>query len=120
MALADPQSVTVNAGTQTLPRTSVGPNASSYTKDDGTVQLSVSHTYGKRLRRSARVTSNKIAVDPLITGVSMRVSASAYVVLDVPQAGFSAAEQKELLLAIATWLSASTGANAAKLVGGEN
>jgi hypothetical protein len=120
MALADPQSVTVNSAAQSLPRTSVGPNASSYTKDDGTVQLSVSHNYGKRNRRTARVTSTKIAVDPLISGVNLRVSASAYVVIDVPQAGFSAAEQKELLLSIATWLSANTGANAAKLVGGEN
>jgi hypothetical protein len=120
MALADPQSVTVNTTAQTLPRTSTGTNASSYTKDDGTVQLSVSHNYGKRYRRTARVTSNKIATDPLVSGMSVRVSASAYVVLDVPSSGFTAAEQKELLLAIATWLSASTGANAGKLVGGEN
>jgi len=120
MALSDPQSVTVNGGAQSLPRTSTGVNTSSYTKDDGTVALNVSHAYGKRFRRTARVTSTKIAADPLITTQNVRVSASAYVVLDVPPSGFSAAEQKELLLAISTWLSASTGANAAKLVGGEN
>lgn len=120
MALADPQSVTVNGGAQSLPRTSTAANASSYTKDDGTVAMAVSHNYGKRYRRTARVTSNKITTDPLLTNVNVRVSASAYVVLDVPPSGFTAAEQKELLLALATWLSASTGANAAKLVGGEN
>lgn len=120
MALADPQSVTVNSAAQSLPRTSTGANSSVYTKDDGTVQVTVSHSYGKRYRRTARVTSNKIATDPLVTGVNVRVSASAYVVLDVPTSGFTAAEQKELLIAMATWLSASSGANAAKLVGGEN
>lgn len=120
MALADPQSVTVNGSAQTLPRTSVGPNASTYTTADGTVQLSVSSTYGKRIRHTVRVTSNKIAADPLVSGVNLRVSASAYLVWDGPQAGFSAAEQKELVLAVATWLSANTGANATKFVGGEN
>ncbi len=120
MALADPQSLTVNGSAASLPRTSTGANSSSYTKDDQTVAFNVSHQYGKRLRRTARVTSNKITTDPLLTGVNTRVSASAYIVLDVPTSGFTAAEQKELLLAIATWLSASTGANAVKLVGGEN
>jgi len=120
MALSDPQSLTVNGGAQSLARTSTGVNTSSYNKDDQTVGFAVSHQYGKRYRRTARVTSNKITTDPLLTNVNVRVSASAYIVLDVPQSGFSAAEQKELLLAISTWLSASTGANAAKLVGGEN
>lgn len=120
MALADPQSVTVGGSAATLARTSTGTNTSSYSKDDGTVLMSVAHNYGRRYRRTARITSNKIATDPLITGVNVRLSASAYVVLDVPSSGFSALEQKELLLAIATWLSASTGANATKLVGGEN
>ena len=120
MALADPQSLTVNGAAASLPRTSTAANSSNYTKDDGTVSFTVSHSYGKRTRRTARVISNKITTDPLVTGMNVRVSAHAYVVLDVPVSGFSAADQKELLLALATWLSASTGANAGKLVGGEN
>lgn len=120
MALADPQSVTIGGTANTLPRTSTSANASSYTKDDGATALTVSHSYGRRIRRTASITSNKITADPLITGQNVRVNARAYVVLDAPVAGFTAAEQKDLLLAIATWLSASTGANATKLVGGEN
>lgn len=120
MALADPQSVTIGAATTPLPRVSVGPNASTYSSADSTVQLSASHAYGKRIRRTARVTSTKITTDPLLTNVNVRVSASAYVVLDVPTSGFTAAEQNDLLLSIATWLSATSGANAAKLIGGEN
>lgn len=120
MALADPQSVTIGGAAQSLPRTSTSTNSSTYTKDDGTAVLLVSHAYGRRFRRTASVTSNKITTDPLITSQNVRVNARAYVVLDVPVSGFSAAEQKDLLLALATWLSASTGANAGKLVGGEN
>lgn len=119
MALADPQSITIGTAL-TLPRTSTGANSSSYTKDDQTVRFDVAHQYGKRVRRTARVTSNKITTDPLITGQNVRLSASVYVVLDVPVSGFTAAEQKDLLLSISTWLSASTGANSVKLVGGEN
>lgn len=120
MALADPQSITIGGSAASLPRTATGDNRSKYTKADSSVGLLVSHQYGRRTRRTARIDTTKITVDPLITGANVRVSASAYVVLDVPPAGFSADEQKDLLLAIATWLSASTGANAAKLVGGEN
>ncbi|DAD50408.1 coat protein [ssRNA phage Zoerhiza.2_25] len=120
MALADPQSVTIGAATTPLPRVSTGANTSAYQSADSTVQLTASHSYGKRNRRTARVTSTKITVDPLLTNVNVRVSASAYVVIDVPPSGFSAVEQKDLLLSIATWLSASSGANAVKLIGGEN
>lgn len=120
MALADPQSVTIGGGASSLARTSTGANQSVYTKADGSAGLYVSHTYGKRTRRMAKVTSTKITTDPLLTGQNVRVSASAHIVLDVPPAGFSAEEQKELLLAVATWLSAGSAANAVKLVGGEN
>lgn len=120
MALNDPQSVTLASGAVSVPRTSSGVNSSTYTSADGTVQLVVSHQYGKRTRRSVRVNVNKITTDPLLTGASINVGLSAYVVLDVPSAGFSADEMKGALLALATWLSSSTGANALKLVGGEN
>lgn len=120
MALSDPQSLTLASGAVSLPRTSSGVNSSAYTAADATTTFSVSHNYAKRTRRTARVTLNKITTDPLLSGANVRVSSSAYVVLDVPPAGFTADEQKGLLTAIATWLTASTGANAAKLVGGEN
>lgn len=120
MALNEPQSVTLATIAQSLPRTSTGTNTSTYTKEDGTVVLTVAHAYARRIRRTARLTTNKITTDPLITAQNVRVNATCYVVLDVPVAGFSSAEQKDLLLALATWLSATTGANAGKLVGGEN
>jgi hypothetical protein len=120
LSYADPQSITVGAATSSLPRISSGVNAGSFSKDDGTVLLQVSHAYGKRIRRTARVTTTKISADPLLTNVNVRLSASAYIVLDVPNQGFSIAEQKDLILGLTTWLTASSAANTVKLTGGEN
>lgn len=120
MALADPQSVTIGAATTPLPRTSVGTNGSIYNSADGTVRVEVSHTYGRRTRRIVKVTLSKITTDPLITGQNVRVSMSAHTVLDVPPAGFTATEMKDILLSPGTWLAAASAANAVKLVGGEN
>lgn len=119
MALSDPQSVTTSAAVS-VPRTSVGTNTSTYTSADGATVLTVSHSYGKRTRRVVRVTVNKIATDPLNPNINLRLNASAYLVLDAPPAGFTTQELKEILQAPATWTSASSGANAVKLVGGEN
>jgi len=119
MAYADPQSVTVNGSASALARTSFGSNSGAFTKDDGTVKLEVSHQYGKRTRRSARVTTSKIASDPLNATQNLRLSASVYIVVDVPVGGFTATEQKDLITSLTTWLTASTNANALKLVGGE-
>jgi ketopantoate hydroxymethyltransferase len=119
MAYADPQSVTIGSAL-TLPRISSGVNTGSFSKDDGTAVLSVSHSYGKRIRRSARVTSTKISADPLLTNVNVRLSASVYIVVDVPNQGYTIAEQKDLITSLTTWLTAATNANAIKLLGGEN
>lgn len=61
MAFADPQTLTINAVANTLPRTSSGTNSGVFTKDDGTVKLSIQHASGKRIRSSARVDFSKIA-----------------------------------------------------------
>jgi len=45
---------------------------------------------------------------------------STYIVADVPVTGFSVSEQKQIVDALTAWLSASTGANVIKLLGGES
>lgn len=119
MAYSDPQSVTIGSA-HSLPRTGQGIDTGSFYKDDGTVQLLVSHSRGKRTRRTARINFSKVVADPLITGTNLRVSASAYIVLDVPINGFTVAEQVQIITGLTTWLTASTNANATKLVGGES
>jgi len=120
MAFSDPQTVTINAVAQVLPRTSNGVNTGSFTKDDGNVKLNVSHTYNKRTRRQARIDFSKIAADPLISAQNIKYSMSAYLVVDVPITGFTVAEAKQVIDGFAAWLTASSGANITKLLGGEN
>jgi hypothetical protein len=67
-----------------------------------------------------RVKSDKIAVDPLITTVSRRLSASCWVAIDVPPEGYTVVEQVALVKALCDWLLASTSANTTKVVGGES
>jgi len=120
VALSDPQSITINAVANTLPRVSVGPNNSVYQKDTGDVKLSVSSTYGKRTRRAARIDFRKTAADPLFPAQNAPYSLSMTLVADVPTTGYTIAEQKQILDALTGWFTASSGANATKFLGGES
>lgn len=119
MAFSDPQTVTINSVAQTLPRTSNGVNSGVFTKDDQTVRLQVSHTYGRRNRRTFRLEHSKIAPDPF-TGVNQTYGMTALVTVDIPLAGYSIAEQKQVVDGLIAYLSASSGARVTQLLGGEN
>lgn len=120
MAFADPQSVTINAVANSLPRISSGVNQGAFSKDDGSVKLSVAHTYAKRTRRTIRLDHSKISSDPLNTAQNQRYSMSAYLVVDVPTTGYTLAEQKQIVDGLVAYLTASTGARVTQLLGGEN
>jgi len=121
MAFADPQSVTIATVAQSLPRTSAEPNKGVYKKDDGTVALTVSHSYGKRTRRVMRLDHAKIAADPLQASVNVRLTASVYMVVDTPPGyGYTVAETKQIVDALTAYLTASSGARATQFLGGEN
>lgn len=121
MAFADPQSVVIPViGTVSLPRTSSGLSTGVFTKDDGNVKLEVGHTYGKRTRRTVRLTHRKVAADPLISAQNIQYSMSAYLVVDVPVTGYNLAEAKQIVDGLVAYLTISTGANVTKLLGGEN
>jgi hypothetical protein len=117
---SDPQTVTINAIANTLPRISSGPNSSVYQKEDGNVKMTISHQYGKRNRRQVRVDFRKVAADPLATGYNKEYSFSTYLVVDHPPVGFTNTEVKYVVDALSAYLSASSGANVTKLLGGEN
>lgn len=120
MAFADPQSVTINAVAQTLPRVSSGVDKGVFQKDDTTVRLTVSSAYAKRTRRTIRLDFSKVAVDPLIPTQNAPYSMSTYIVVDVPQVGFTVVEQKQIVDALTAYLTASSGARVTQLLGGEN
>lgn len=121
MAYTDPQTITIDSAVS-LPRTSSGVNTGGFSANDGTVGLTVSHQYGKRVRRVARVDTSKIAPDPLISSTNIKHSMSAYLVVDMPSTGYTAAEAKKVIDGLAAWLAAGTGAanNTTRLLGGEN
>lgn len=120
MAFADPQTVTINAVAQTLPRISTEKNSGVFQKDDTTVKLSMSHSYGSRTRRVARLDFSKITADPFITSTNRRLAMSAYLVVDLPPEGFTVAEAKQIVDALTAYLTASSGARTTQLLGGEN
>jgi hypothetical protein len=120
MALADPQSITINTVANSLPRTSSGVNTGAFTKDDGTVRLAVAHQYGKRVRRSIRVDHKKVAPDPLISAQNIQHSMSANLVIDVPVTGYTVTEAKQIVDGFIASLNASSGALITKILGGES
>ena len=100
MAFADPQTVTVNAVAQTLPRIADPKDmASAYRKDDTTYRLDIQHTEGKgnlaRNRRLVRLTRNLIAADPFAPSVNSKFSHSMYLVIDAPAVGFTTTQLKD-------------------------
>jgi hypothetical protein len=120
MAFADPQSVTISGTATSLPRISSGTNGGQFSTADQATKLSVSHTYGKRNRHLVRLDNTKTAADPLLAGVNVQASMSAYLVVDVPKSGFTQADQKAIVDALTAYLTASTGARVTQLLGGEN
>lgn len=120
MSYADPQSVTINAVPVSLPRTSSGTNSGSFTSSDGLVYMSVAHSYGKRTRRTLRLTHSKITSDPLFPSQNVKPSMSTYIVTDVPVNGYTVAEAKQVVDALVAYLTATSGARVTQLLGGEN
>lgn len=116
MAFADPQSI----NSVSCPRVSSGVNSGGFQSSDGLTQLTVSHTYGKRTRRTIRYTDSKIASDPLISANNIKYSMSAYIVVDTPVTGYTVAQAKAIVDALVAYLSASSGAKVTQLLGGEN
>jgi hypothetical protein len=120
LSFSDPQSVTIGASTISLPRTGVGQDTAAYTSADGLTKLSASHAYGKRTRRTIRLDSSKLTADPFIPATNTQVGMSAYLVVDLPKAGFSVSDQTDVVKALMNALSASTYAELTKLLGGES
>lgn len=120
MAFSDPQTLTINAIANTLPRTSSGDNRGAFTKDDGTVKLTISHALGKRSRTLVRVDHSKIAPNPLISAENIKFSSSFSFIIDSPETGYTIVELKQVADALVAWLSASSGANLTKVLGKES
>lgn len=120
MAFSDPQSVTINAVANSLPRVGSGPDSGTFRKDDGNITLTVSHNYGKRIRRTIRLEHRKVAADPLVAAQNLNYNMACYLVVDVPAVGYTVAEAKQIVDGLTAYLTASSGARTTQLLGGEN
>lgn len=119
--LSDPQSVTINAVAQSLPRVSSSEHASVYRKDDGSYQLNLSHSYSKnRVRHLIRLDQTQIAADVYQPAINSLSKMSTWMVVDVPLVGFTIVEQKYDVDGLLAALSASSGALITKILGGES
>ena len=117
--LADPQTITIAATPITLPRTGVDRGSSDYTSNDGNAQMRVAQTVnGSTRSTTVSLKTNKIAADP-ITAVNSRKSAIWTITCKAPLDGFTVTELRDQLIGLSTALTASTGALAVKILGGE-
>lgn len=100
----DPQSVTVNAIAQSMPKIETTGNSSLYSKADGTFKLKISHTSSKnRIRSMVRIDQRAVVADPL-TAVNDYENLAFYVVVDRPEIGFTSTQVDQLIAGLKTWL----------------
>lgn len=117
---ADPQSVTVNAVAQSLPRTAADGESASYTKDDGTYKLTISHqtTKNGRKRHMVRLDFNEVSADPFVPAENVKNEGACYIVIDEPaQDQFTNAN---LLLKVKGLRDWASDANLTKVIAGES
>jgi hypothetical protein len=123
MSFSDPLSVTIDATTYSLPKTSVGKDSAEYRVHDdaieGDIKVSASHQYGKRTRRVLRIDHSKYGA---VAGgtAAVPVSMSCYLVFDLPVLGYSQAEVHDIYDGFNALTDASSGALITKLLGGES
>jgi hypothetical protein len=121
--LPDPISLTINAVATAFPRTKNGDGIAVYTTADGMMSVTTKQNVSKdRFRRELRISQRKFAVDPIgANNVNVEKSASFYLVVDEPKAGFSDTELGYIINALVTYFGNPNTASspAARLLGGE-
>ncbi len=107
---ADPVSISVgqanaiSGGTaKSMARIRSDGYAAEYSTSDGLFQLKITHNKGKRLRSEARLDFFTPYTDPS-TGLTNTVSATAYVVLNRPVAGFTSSQLTDIITGIGGYM----------------
>jgi hypothetical protein len=120
MSLADPQSITIDGVTTSLPRVNVGNNGATYQSSDGLIKLTASSQYAKRIRRVLRVDHSKVAADVYVPDQNVLRSMSCYMVFDLPIVGYTNDDAKDVFDGFEALYTASSDAAITKLLGGES
>jgi hypothetical protein len=109
--LTDPQVVTVNAVAKSMPRIAIGDLQATYSKDDESYKLKISHLKSKkRIRTMARVDYRAVVADPL-TAVNDYETLGIYVVIDRPEVAFSVTDVDNLVQGFKAWLTTTIVTN---------
>ena len=118
--LADPLPFKVATVSTNHPRVAVGSESNLYSVPDGSSQIRVGGSSTRNRKRTYLTSSKtKIAADPL-TAINQSVVASVTISVNSPLWGFTVAELKALVLDACDFLSATSGANTDKVLGGEH
>jgi len=101
----DPQTITVNAVAQAMPRVETNTRKSIYQKNDQSFTLTLSHQTGKdgRVRHLARFDQRAVVTNPL-DSTNDYDTLSFYVVIDRPAYGFTMVQTEQLITGFKAWL----------------
>ncbi len=125
MSFADPTSISIGATVSSTGGTATSlaavdrstPYTGLYSSSDGLTKLKISHSLGSRKRSEVRVDLVSTYTDPS-TGLAKEISASTYLVVNRPNAGFTNTQLKGAISAVCAMLGAS--ANQDKILGLES
>lgn len=107
MAFADPTAVLIGATVTPSGGTSTSlavvdrsaPYTGKYSSSDGLTQMRVTHSLGSRKRSEVRLDLYSTYTDPS-TGLAKDITASAYLVINRPNAGFTDTQLKSIIAGI--------------------
>jgi hypothetical protein len=108
MSLSDPQTITVNAVAKAMPRILNEGSHSLYQMSDQTFSLDIRHLASRKDKKSrvksfAAFTQRAVVPDPL-TAVNDFETVSISVLVDRPEAGFTATQIDQMVAGFKTWL----------------
>lgn len=120
MALGDPQSVTYDGASVSLPRISSQGRSAQYASSDGALVADVSHKVVRNREQTlVKLTHSKITADPMIPTNNRPYDASVHIVINRPyNVGYSDAEMQLVLDALLGLVGGATFK--AKVLGGES
>ena len=77
---ADPQSITVSGSAKTLNRTGTGPDTGAFASATRDRRLTITHNYGRRIRRTMRFQTDSLVANPLVSGQNINQSITILVI----------------------------------------
>jgi len=116
---SDTQTVTVSGSAKTLNRTGTGPDTGAFSTPTRDRRITIAHNYGRRIRRTMRFQVDTLVANPLISGQNVNQSITIGFYIDHP-AGYDTTALKAEVDGVLGNLSATSGANITKLLGGES